>query len=95
MFFHNLSGYDSHLFAKNLGKTYGEIKAIDNKEEKYISFSKKVAVGSYFDKKGKEKLVHHEIRFVDSYKFMGFSLENLVNNLSPEHFVFTKRALKE
>ena len=28
--FHNLSGYDSHLFIKNLGKTEGEIDCIPN-----------------------------------------------------------------
>jgi len=38
--FHNLSGYDSHLFIKNLGKTPGQIDCIPNNEEKYISFSK-------------------------------------------------------
>ena len=38
--FHNLSGYDSHLFVKNLGKSEGNIKCIPNNEEKYISFSK-------------------------------------------------------
>jgi len=33
--FHNLSGYDSHLFIKNLGKTQGQIDCIPNNEEKY------------------------------------------------------------
>ena len=36
VFFHNLSGYDSHLFVKNLGKSEGNIKCIPNNEEKYI-----------------------------------------------------------
>ena len=39
--FHNLSGYDSHLFIKNLGFSNGDIDCIPNNEEKYISFSKK------------------------------------------------------
>ena len=34
--FHNLSGYDSHLFIKNLGFTEGNIDCIPNNEEKYI-----------------------------------------------------------
>ena len=38
--FHNLSGYDSHLFIKNLGFTAGNIDCIPNNEEKYISFTK-------------------------------------------------------
>ena len=40
--FHNLSGYDSHLFIKNLGFSNGDIDCIPNNEEKYISFSKKI-----------------------------------------------------
>ena len=42
--FHNLSGYDSHLFIKNLGSSDGDIGCIPNNEEKYISFSKKIEV---------------------------------------------------
>ena len=37
---YNLSGYDSHLFIKNLGFTEGNIDCIANKDEKYITFSK-------------------------------------------------------
>ena len=34
VFFHNLAGYDAHLFVKNLGKQFGVIKCIPNTEEK-------------------------------------------------------------
>ena len=40
--FHNLSGYDSHLFVKNLGRSDGSISCIPNNKERYISFSKKI-----------------------------------------------------
>ena len=42
VFFHNLSGYDSHLFIKKLGSPDKKenIDCIPNNEEKYISFSK-------------------------------------------------------
>ena len=41
VYFHNLSGYDGHLFIKNIGFSEGDIKCIPNNEERYISFSKK------------------------------------------------------
>ena len=90
VFFHNLSGYDSHLFVKNLGKTEGNIKCIPNNEEKYISFSKDIVVGEY-EKDGKKHLIKHEIRFLDSFKFMASSLESLVDpkNNFPKNFFET------
>ena len=43
--FHNLSGYDSHLFVTNLGFSMGDIDCIPNNEERYISFTKKIQIG--------------------------------------------------
>jgi hypothetical protein len=40
IFFHNLAGYDAHLFIKQFGGDSSDIKIILNTEEKYISFSK-------------------------------------------------------
>ena len=71
--FHYLSGYDSHLFIKNLGFSEGNIGCIPNNEERYISFTKRIQVGSYTNKKGETKLLHHKIRFIDSFKFMATS----------------------
>ena len=79
--FHNLSGYDSHLFIKNLGFTAGNIDCIPNNEEKYISFTKNTEVGTYINEKGETKPKYHKIRFIDSFKFMAASLDSLVNNL--------------
>ena len=84
--FHNLSGYDSHLFIKNLGFTDGTIDCIPNNEEKYISFTKNTVVGSYTNKEGKDKPIKHKIRVIDSFKFMSDSLESLVNNLPYDAF---------
>ena len=91
--FHNLSGYDAHLFVKNLGRTEGNIKCIPNNEEKYISFSKDIVVGEYKNKKGEKVEVKHEIRFLDSFKFMASSLESLVENLGLEKLIQTKKNL--
>ena len=93
--FHNLSGYDSHLFIKNLGFSEGNIDCIPNNEEKYISFSKNIQVRSYMKKvkneEGetveKEIKVTHTIRFIDSFKFMAASLDSLVNNLPKDDFI--------
>ena len=84
--FHNLSGYDSHLFIKNLGFSEGNIDCIPNNEEKYISFSKKntypkKALDANGDIFYEQKPIYHAIRFIDSFKFMATSLEKLVNNL--------------
>ena len=82
---HNLANYDSNLFIKNLGKTPGEIKCIAKTEENYISFSKEIIVGRYKNKKTKKIVnVKRELRFIDSFKFMAYSLENLSNNLEKD-----------
>ena len=84
--FHNLSGYDSHLFIKNLGKSEGNINCIPNNEEKYISFTKQILVDTFINEEGEEKEVKRNIRFIDSFKFMAASLDSLVNNLPKESF---------
>ena len=91
MVFHNLSGYDSHLFIKNLGFSEGNIDCIPNNEGRYISFTKRIQVGSYTNKKGETKPLHHQIRFIDSFKFMATSLDKLVNNLPKDAFNNIKR----
>ena len=58
--FHNLSGYDSHLFIKTLGNS-GHISCIPNNEENYISFTKQVIVDKFVNKKGKEINVKREL----------------------------------
>ena len=65
--FHNLTVYDSHLFVKKLRGELGEkINCIPCNEEKYISFSRDVVVGKFINEEGKEVLVKHELRFIDS-----------------------------
>ena len=81
VFFHNLTGYDSHLFIKKLGITTGAIDCIPNNEENYISFSKTIISGEYKNKNGETKNKYFKIVFKDSLKFMASSLEALVNNL--------------
>ncbi|XP_065665393.1 uncharacterized protein LOC136086829 [Hydra vulgaris] len=46
--FHNLSGYDCHLFIKKLSG--GKLSCIPNNEEKYISFSREIKAGEFIYK---------------------------------------------
>ena len=79
--FHNLSGYDAHLFIRELGAHTSKMGVIAKNKEDYISFSIKVPVHSYIDKNGEEKDKLIELRFIDSFKFMSSSLNSLTKNL--------------
>ena len=71
--FHNLAGYDAHLFIRELAASKpGEVKmdVIAKNKEDYITFSIRVAVDKYIDKNGVEKEI--ELRFIDSFKFTKF-----------------------
>ena len=85
VFFHNLTGYDSHLFIKKLGITEGNIDCIPNNEEKYITFSKTIKAGEYKNKKGLTKSKFFKIVFKDSLKFLSASLDVLVSNTPKEN----------
>ena len=91
VFIHNLDGYDSHLFIKNMGNEFGSIDAIPNNKEKYVSFPLKIVWATFVDGEGKEQKLKHEIRFVDSLKFMNSSLANLVGNLGKDELRHLKR----
>ena len=60
--FHNLSGYDSHLFIKTLGNSKGDIFGIQNNEQNIVD--------KFANEKGKEVNVKRELRFIDSLRFM-------------------------
>ena len=82
--FHNLSGYDAHLFIKELGRKFNknDIGAIAENKEKYISFNVKINVklaGVRND--GKELHKNIKLSFIDSFRFMASSLDKLASNL--------------
>ena len=80
--FHNLAGYDAHLFIRELSKYTTGMNVIAKNTEDYISFSIKVEVDKYVDKEGNERTKEMELRFIDSIKFMSRSLDSPVNNLA-------------
>ena len=93
--FHNLQGYDAHLFIKQLWKIKGELNCVPSTEEKYISFSKKIKVDEYFSRKRNQQTkLNIEIRFIDSFKFLQTSLANLVSNLQQDDFINTQKIIK-
>ena len=86
--FHNLSGYDAHLFIKELGKKFNkdDIGVIAENKEKYISFSVKIPVklAGVIDKNGKQVVKKIQLRFIDSFRFMASSLDKLAKNLDDD-----------
>ena len=85
--FHNLSGYDGHLFVRNIGESKGKLDCIPINDEKYISFTKEIVVDSYKNKKGKTVEIKRVIRFIDSFRFMAAGLGRLVDNLPQSSLV--------
>ena len=76
--FHNLSGYDTHLFFRELGRKLDteKIGVIAENKEKYISFNVDVVVDTYEEfSEVKEKKI--QLRFIDSTRFMANSLDSL------------------
>ncbi len=84
--FHNLEGYDSHLFVKSLGLEEGDIRCIPKTDEKYISFSKNIPMETIVSDDGKKKTICLEMRFIDSLKFTLKSLDALVKTLGEDQF---------
>ena len=90
VFFHNLKGYDSHLFVKRLADSPGGIDCIPQNEEKYTTISKYVLVDT-IDKNDKEVNIYSRLKFVDTRNFMRDSLEKLVDNLDRSMFKHTSK----
>ena len=80
--FHNLAGYDAHLFIRELAKYTKDIGVIAKNVEDYISFPIKVEVDKYVDKNGEEKFKEIDLRFIDSFKFMSSRLDSLSGSLA-------------
>ena len=83
--FHNLSGYDAHLFIKELGRRFNknDIGVIAENKEKYINFNVKIYVklAGVKYKDGTQVHKNIQLRFIDSCRFMASSLDKLASNL--------------
>lgn len=76
--FHNLSGYDSHLFIRELANFEGEIKIIPQTKEKYLTLTKYLITD--------DPHCSIQIKFLDSFQFLNSSLDNLSQTLSAKDF---------
>ena len=82
---HNLSNYDAHLFVRELSKCPGNLNVIPETAEKYISISKSLKVGEYFNKKLEKTMpINRKLRFLDSFRFLPSSLDKLASNLTSD-----------
>ena len=97
--FHNLSGYDAHLFIKELGRRFNknDIGVIEENKEKYISFNVKINVNlagvKYKDSTQVCKNI--QLRFIDSCRFMASSLDKLASYLDDDQCKHLREFYKE
>uniref|UniRef100_A0A8D8U0I7 DNA-directed DNA polymerase n=1 Tax=Cacopsylla melanoneura TaxID=428564 RepID=A0A8D8U0I7_9HEMI len=75
---HNLSNYDGHLIIKGVGYDKKAINIIPSSSEKYIGFTKVVT-----------KTI--SMKFIDTYRFLSYSLENLVKTLPKENLIHIEK----
>lgn len=76
VFLHNLSNYDAHFIVHAMHIHEGAVKIIPQNKEKYISLTKELFINNR----------RIQLRFLDSFKFIGSSLEKLAKNLTAEQF---------
>ena len=92
--FHNGSIYDNHLIIKQISKDFnGYFTCIGENTEKYVSFSMNVVKMDTSNKKKRPET--YRLKIIDSYRFMGSKLENLVNNLVEPHKKLSIDMLKQ
>ena len=78
--FHNGSTYDYHFIIKRLAKEFkGYFYCLGKNTEKYITFSvpiKKVIYNNDDNNndKNKAEIIIYRLKFIDSYRFMGYLL---------------------
>lgn len=90
IFFHNLN-YDQHLYIKHLCNKNSKIDVIAQSKEKYISFTKTILVDKKECKDKKIKNIYLKLRFLDSFRFVGSSLEKISETLDPKQCIEIKK----
>ena len=83
--FHNLWGYDSHFIMQHIGeiaKKHGEEQDLKNN-----AIPKNMEKYMAF-------MLGNNLTFIDSFQFMGSSLDKLVNNLPKDDLKYTSKVFK-
>ena len=89
--FHNLRGYDSHFIMQEIGAIVKNNTYTNKKGEKcQMNIN---AIPNNMEKYMAFMLGYH-LTFIDSFQFMGFSLEKLVSNLPKETLKYTSQRFK-
>ena len=84
---HNLSNYDLHHICQAIQYcSSSKLQVIPQTDEKYICLIIRVKVGEYKNQKGEVIELFKNMRFLDSFRFMGMSLEKLVSFLPTDGF---------
>ena len=95
--FHNLKGYDSHFIMQKIGKMIEEERVYDvvrvKKDDNTTEMNKTIEINiiaNNFEKYKSFRLGKH-LQLIDSFQFMGYSLEELTKNLPKDKFIYTER----
>ena len=85
---HNLSNYDLHHICQAIQycSSNSKLQVIPQTDEKYVCLIIRVKVGEYKNKKREVIELFENMRFLDSFRFMGMSLEKLVSFLPTDGF---------
>ena len=88
--FHSLSGYDAHLYIKELGMRF-------NKNVLNFSFNVKINVklAVVSNKDGTKVCKNIQLRFIDSCRFLALSLNELASNLNDDQCKQLREFYKE
>ena len=89
--FHNLRGYDSHFIMQQIGEIANKHGYTNKKGEKQdLNIN---AIPNNMEKYMAFMLGNH-LTFIDSFQFMGSSLDKLVSNLPKDDLIYTSKAFK-
>jgi hypothetical protein len=88
--FHNLEGYDEHLFLTSLAVNGENVTSIPLNEEKHKSLSKEILRYHVPGKEGGKTRAFNQ-RFIDSASFLQSSLQKLAENLPEDGFNYLEK----